>query len=298
MLGSFVNGGKRVTESLRAPSATAKDPPAMPELPEVEVTRRGLLPALAGQRLTAVVVRNPALRYPVPADLERRILRRRLQDIRRRGKYLLFDFGIGELLLHLGMSGSLRLLAAGAPAQPHDHVDLVFGPRLVRLHDPRRFGAVLWLGTEGARHPLLCRLGVEPLEERFSGAWLHAAVRGRGAAIKQVLMDASLVAGIGNIYASESLFRAGIRPSTPAQRLSCARCARLAGAIRETLLAATAAGGSSLRDFVGTDGHFGCFQQQYFVYGRAGEPCRVCGTPVRSLRMAQRSTFYCPRCQR
>ena len=270
----------------------------MPELPEVEVTRRGLLPELRGRRLTDVVVRNPALRYPVPPNLAEHIVGLTLRDIERRGKYLLFDFEGGELLVHLGMSGSLRSVAAGLPAGRHDHVDLVFGGRAVRLQDPRRFGAVLWLGEEGRTHPLLRHLGVEPLADALTPEHLYRATRGRSAAIKQVLMDSRVVVGIGNIYASESLFRAGIRPSARASRLSLPRYARLVTAIRDTLEAALAAGGSTLRDFVGSDGRPGYFQQQYFVYGRDGEPCRVCGTPIRALRQGQRSSFYCPRCQR
>lgn len=270
----------------------------MPELPEVEVTRRGLLYELRGRRVTDVVVRNAALRYPVPPDLAERVVGRTLRDIARRGKYLLFDFGDGELLVHLGMSGSLRIVAQNLPADKHEHLDLVFDAHAMRLRDPRRFGAVLWVGADGGAHPLLRRLGIEPLADTLTPERVHQVTRGRSATIKQVLMNSQVVVGIGNIYASESLFRAGIRPSTRAGRLSRLRCTRLAGAIRDTLEDALAAGGSTLRDFVGSDGKPGYFQQQYFVYGRAGEPCRVCGTLIRNLRQGQRSTFYCPRCQR
>lgn len=277
----------------------------MPELPEVEVTRRGIAAPLIGRRVCAVVARVPRLRYPLPVGLAEQLVGRRLLDIRRRGKYLLLDFGAGHLLLHLGMSGSLRVLpqaASVAPAQKHDHFDLLFDGYTLRLRDPRRFGAVLWLSAHDLpsveAHPLLAVLGIEPLSEAFTAAWLHAATRGRQAAIKPVLMDSHLVVGIGNIYASESLFRAGIDPRTPAARISQRRYARLVPEIRATLSEAIAAGGSSLRDFIHSDGSSGYFQQQYFVYGRTGEPCRVCGQPIRTLRQAQRATFYCGHCQR
>lgn len=281
----------------------------MPELPEVEVTRRGIAAPLIGRRVREVVARVPRLRYPLPDDLAAHLVGRRLLDIRRRGKYLLLDFGTGRLLLHLGMSGSLRVLpqaSASAPAQKHDHFDLVFEGATLRLRDPRRFGAVLWLPAAEAAmdaaavddHPLLAALGIEPLSAEFTPDWLYAATRGRHTAIKPLLMDGHLVVGIGNIYASESLFRAGIDPRAPAARIGLRRYARLVPEIRATLEAAIAAGGSSLRDFIHSDGGSGYFQQQYFVYGRTGEPCRICGRPIRALRQAQRATFYCGHCQR
>lgn len=270
----------------------------MPELPEVEVTRRGLAAQLPGRTVTAVTLRDGRLRWPVPAGLPQLLQGRRLQAIERRAKYLLLRFEHGTLLLHLGMSGSLRVLPAATPPAKHDHLDLLFGSTAMRLRDPRRFGAVLWAEGDGSSHPLLAGLGVEPLSEAFDGARLYSLTRGRRAAIKLVLMDARVVAGVGNIYASESLFRAGIRPGTAAQRLSRARCERLVQAVRATLQDALAAGGSTLRDFIGTDGAAGYFQQQYFVYDRAGEPCRRCGRPIRALRQGQRSTFFCPGCQR
>jgi formamidopyrimidine-DNA glycosylase len=270
----------------------------MPELPEVEITRRGVLAALAGSQVSAVAVRNSALRYPVPQDLGSRLSGCALSAIERRGKYLLLDFGCGEVLIHLGMSGSLQVLPAATPPGPHDHVDLVFGERAMRLRDPRRFGALLWLGRDGHEHPLLRDLGVEPLSGDLTAAYLHQATRRRSAPIKQVLMDSHVVAGIGNIYAAESLFRAGIRPTVAARRLSLRRCERLVETMRDTLKEALAAGGSSLRDFVASDGSPGYFQQHYYVYGRSGEPCRRCGTPIRSLRQGQRSSFFCPLCQR
>lgn len=274
----------------------------MPELPEVETTRRGLLPHVAGRTIEQVTVRQPRLRWPMPRDLPQRLAGARVAGIERRGKYLLFRIDArlpGWLLVHLGMSGSLRIVPANTPPGPHDHVDLRLDTgRILRLRDPRRFGAVLWHGGEPDRHPLLAHLGVEPLSPAFSGPWLYDRTRSRAAPIKQVLMDAGLVVGVGNIYANEALFQAGIDPRLPARRLGRVRCTRLVEAVRETLTRAIAAGGSSLRDFVDADGQPGYFQQQYAVYGRAGEPCRRCGGPIRHLRQGNRSTFFCPRCQR
>lgn len=270
----------------------------MPELPEVETTRRGLEPHLVGRRIAGVVVRNAGLRHPIPPQLESILPGRRIAGVSRRAKYLLIELDQGWLILHLGMSGSLRILPADTPPERHDHFDLVLDSgQCVRLRDPRRFCAVLWTETDVLRHPLLAHLGIEPLDAAFTGEWLHRHVRGRKTAIKLALMDARLVVGIGNIYANEALFRAGINPRTPAGRIGSGRCEKLAAAVRETLNAAIAAGGSSLRDFVDSGGNPGYFQQQYQVYGRADEPCRRCGTPIRQLRQGQRSTFYCPRCQ-
>jgi len=270
----------------------------MPELPEVEITRRGLAPTLTGKTATHVVVRHAVLRYPIPANLAELIQGRKLRDIHRRGKYLLFSFSTGTLLVHLGMSGSLRLLPSDEPAQKHDHVDIVFGKTVMRLRDPRRFGAVLWESGDINQHKLLATLGVEPLSTAFSGDWLYAATRGKTTPIKLFVMDGHVVVGVGNIYASESLFRARIDPRTPAGRLSRVRCTRLVLAIKETLEAALAAGGSTLRDFMHSDGSSGWFQQHYSVYGREGEACRVCGGKIHALRMGQRSSFFCPSCQR
>jgi formamidopyrimidine-DNA glycosylase len=273
----------------------------MPELPEVEVTRRGIAPTLTGNRVVAVIARTPALRYPLPDNLEQKLGNQRLTAVRRRGKYLLLDFGHGQLLIHLGMSGSLRLVPASLPAEKHDHFDLAFAigrkKTALRLRDPRRFGAILWLGRDAPLHPLLAVLGIEPLTDEFNASWLKQELAGLSAAIKPTLMDSHRVVGIGNIYASESLFRAGIDPRTPAGRISLKRLERLVPAIKATLAAAIDAGGSSLRDFIHSDGGSGYFQQQYFVYGRGGEPCRVCGRPIRELRQGQRASFYCPGCQ-
>ena len=271
----------------------------MPELPEVEITRRGLVPHLVGRRVETVVVRNRNLRWPIARDLGARVSGCTVRTVERRAKYLLIGCGSGWLIVHLGMSGSLRVLPRTTPAAKHDHFDLVFDSGfLVRLTDPRRFGAVLWEAQDPRFHPLLAGLAPEPFSDAFDGGWLHACIRGCRAAIKTVIMDSRTVVGVGNIYASESLFRAGINPKTAAGRISRERCDRLVQAIRETLSAAIDAGGSTLRDFVGSDGNPGYFQQNYYAYGRSGDPCRLCGQPIRLLRQGQRATFYCPRCQR
>jgi len=271
----------------------------VPELPEVEITRRGLVPHLVGRRVEAVVVRNRNLRWPIARNLGKRISGSTIGSVERRAKYLLIACGSGWLIVHLGMSGSLRVLPRATPAGKHDHFDLVIDSGLiVRLTDPRRFGAVLWEARDPRTHPLLADLAPEPLGAGFDAGWLHAHTRGRSAAIKAVLMDNHTVVGVGNIYASESLFRAGIHPKTAAGKISRERCDRLVKAIRETLSAAIDAGGSTLRDFVGSDGNPGYFQQSYYAYGRVGEPCRVCGQTIRLLRQGQRATFFCPQCQR
>lgn len=271
----------------------------MPELPEVETTRRGLAPQLTGRRLTAMTVRDHRLRWPVDPDLAKRLKGSTLLAIARRGKYLLFDFGTGTLLVHLGMSGSLRLVDAQEPAGKHDHVDWLFAPgRLLRLRDPRRFGAVLWHTGAIEGHPLLRRLGPEPLETEFDGDYLFRATRGVRASIKSVLMDSRRVVGVGNIYASEALFGAGIRPRAAAGRLTRPACDRLAAAVKRTLAAALKAGGSSLRDYRGADGALGYFQMEANVYGRTGAPCRVCQTPIRRIVQGQRASYYCPHCQK
>lgn len=274
----------------------------MPELPEVEVVRRGLLGSVLGRRVQRAEVRDPRLRWPVPADLDARLRGRSLHAVERRGKYLLLRFSGGTLIVHLGMSGSLRFLAPPPPPpRRHDHVDLLFEHGVLRYHDPRRFGAMLWhprAAGDPQGHPLLAGLGVEPFSPQFDGAYLHRATRGRKLAIKQLLLAGHAVVGVGNIYASESLFRARIRPSTSAGRLSAARCEALASAVRATLSDAIERGGSSLRDFVGSDGASGYFQLDCLVYGRAGQPCRACGSTVRVRHDQARATYWCPRCQR
>jgi formamidopyrimidine-DNA glycosylase len=270
----------------------------MPELPEVETTRRGLLP-LTGQRVARVAIRNPALRWPIPDDLPQLLPHQHFLELTRRAKYILVRCEQGTLLLHLGMSGRLCLLPQFEAPQKHDHLDIVFeSGQVLRLRDPRRFGAVLWLPGDPLAHTLLRDLGPEPLQDGFDGAYLHRYTRSRPGTIKTTLMDSHLVVGVGNIYASESLFRAGINPQTPANKISKPRYERLAAEVRKTLQEAIAAGGSSLRDFYGADGNPGYFQQEYFVYGRTGQPCKQCGTAIRQIRQGQRSTFYCPGCQK
>ena len=277
----------------------------MPELPEVEVTRRGVAPHLEGRTVQGVVMRRAGLRWPFPPELPAALAGRVVERTGRRGKYLLLHFAHGTLIVHLGMSGHLRIMPPGIPAGKHDHFDLVVegpdGRQVLRMTDPRRFGAVLWHDeAEGelAEHVLLRGLGVEPLEDGFSGQLLYDQTRQRGAAVKQVLLAGDIVVGVGNIYASESLFRARINPKTPARRISLARYEKLAQAIREVLAEAIAQGGSTLKDFLSVNGQSGYFQQTYFVYDRAGVPCKVCGTPVRQIKQGQRSTFYCVICQK
>jgi formamidopyrimidine-DNA glycosylase len=269
----------------------------MPELPEVEVARRGLAPQLTGRIISGVAVREPRLRWPVPRDVLA-LAGRTVRTIRRRGKYLLVDCGDGHLILHLGMSGSLRVLPPGTPAQKHDHFDLVLGDRVLRLRDPRRFGAVLWAAGDAHAHPLLAHLGIEPLSRALDARRLYALTRAHRTAIKQFLMDGRRIVGVGNIYANESLFRAGINPRKPARRLTAEQCEKLAKAIKHTLRAAIRAGGSTLRDFVGADGAAGYFQSRTWVYDRAGKKCRRCGALVRKRLQGQRSTYYCPTCQK
>jgi formamidopyrimidine-DNA glycosylase len=279
----------------------------MPELPEVEVTRRALAPYVEGLTVQAVRIRDRRLRWPVPARLGQTLKGRPLLTLDRRAKYLLWRFDHGTLISHLGMSGSWRLHLEAAPrAGTHDHADIEFtgaggASRIARLTDPRRFGALLWHPSRRgdlARHPLLSHLGLEPFDPRFDAAYLLAATRSRQASIKQVLLGGDVVVGVGNIYASESLFRAKIHPTLPAARLGMARCERLVPAVREVLAEAIEAGGSTLRNFIGADGSAGYFTLAARVYDRAGLPCKVCGTPIRRLAQGQRATFYCPRCQR
>lgn len=271
----------------------------MPELPEVETVRSGLAPLISGHRIEQVTVRHRGLRWPVGRRLERQLEGRGIQGVGRRGKYLLICCDRGTLIVHLGMSGSLCVVSASIPAGKHDHLDVTLDDgRILRFNDPRRFGSVHWIEGDPLAHPLLAPLGPEPLAPDFDGDWLYRATRNRKAAIKHILMDSHLLAGIGNIYANEALFRAGIHPARSAQRVSLARYRRLAAAVRDTLEKALAAGGSTLRDFVDATGKPGYFQQYYEVYGRAGAPCRVCGAAVRAMRQGQRSTFYCPHCQR
>jgi formamidopyrimidine-DNA glycosylase len=269
----------------------------MPELPEVETTRRGIEPHLLGQRIDALVVRQPQLRWPIPAAAIA-LKHATVTAVRRRAKFLLIDTDKGQLLLHLGMSGSLRVLPSGTPVGKHDHADLVLsGGQLLRFNDPRRFGAVLF-SEQPDNHPLLARLGPEPLSDALTGAWLHQRGKGRKQAIKTFIMDNHTVVGVGNIYAQESLFLAGIHPSRPAGRISAERYDTLASVIKEVLRRAIKAGGTTLKDFTRVDGQPGYFAQSLNVYGRQGEACLICATTLKGARHGQRSTAYCPRCQR
>ena len=268
----------------------------MPELPEVEVACRGIAPHVEGRTITAVAVREPRLRWRVPPAV-RALAGRAVRSVRRRGKYLLLDCGDGHLILHLGMSGSLQLVPAGTAPGKHDHVDIAFGEQLLRLRDPRRFGAVLWTAGPPESHPLISHLGIEPLSRALDGNRLHGLARGGRLQIKPFLMDGKRIVGIGNIYASESLFLAGVHPRLRAGRLSLERCVELTKAIKLTLRAAIRAGGSSLRDFVASDGEHGCFQTRTQVYDRAGKECRRCGGKIRRIVQGQRATYFCPDCQ-
>ncbi|WP_305041932.1 bifunctional DNA-formamidopyrimidine glycosylase/DNA-(apurinic or apyrimidinic site) lyase [Geoalkalibacter sp.] len=271
----------------------------MPELPEVETVRRGIGPHVQGRRIARVVVREARLRRPIPADLAARFAGVLVTDIVRRGKYLLFETPAGWLILHLGMSGSLRLVGAAQPPGKHDHVDLELDDgRLLRFCDPRRFGLLLWTREPPVHHPLLAGLGPEPLDESFTGAYLYEKAQGRRLAVKSLIMDSRIVVGVGNIYASEALFRARIRPDRAAGSLGRRDCDRLVESIKIVLGEAIAAGGTTLRDFVDGQGRPGYFRMQLQVYGRGGEACPVCARPLDSARIGQRSSFFCRRCQK
>lgn len=270
----------------------------MPELPEVEVTRRSFAERIAGARIEAVRLGKP-LRWPLGCDAGE-LVGRQVLEVQRRGKYLLVRLDQGWLLLHLGMSGSLQFAPALPEAGPHDHFELQTARGRLRLHDPRRFGAVVHVPSlvHARARKLLDGLGVEPLEAGFNPVTFHRSLQARRASIKQVLLSGDIVVGVGNIYASESLFMAGIRPTTRADRISRPRAARLHAAIVQVLQRALALGGSTLRDFSSAEGQSGYFQLDAMVYDRAGLPCRVCDTPIRTIRQGQRSTFYCPLCQK
>ncbi|HEY8049464.1 MAG TPA: bifunctional DNA-formamidopyrimidine glycosylase/DNA-(apurinic or apyrimidinic site) lyase [Ramlibacter sp.] len=271
----------------------------MPELPEVEVTRLSFADRIAGATIRAVRSSGKALRWPLGIDAAR-LVGRRVVRVRRRGKWLLMDLDEGVLLLHLGMSGSLSFASEQPQPGTHDHFDLVTTHGILRLNDPRRFGAVVYAPREDAPEgrKLLGRLGVEPLSGNFDVKDFHDSLRKRNAAIKQVLLAGDVVVGVGNIYASEALFLAGIRPTVPASRISAPRAAKLRQAIRDVLARAVEKGGSTLRDFSNARGESGYFQLEAMVYDRAGEPCRVCGAPIKGIRQGQRATYYCPHCQK
>ncbi len=271
----------------------------MPELPEVETTRRGIAPLVVGRTIAAAVLRTPKLRWPIPAELAAVLAGQNILAVERRAKYLLLRCSAGCILLHLGMSGHLRVVSAQLPPGRHDHVDLVFTDgSCLRFNDPRKFGAFLWLPAEPFEHPLLAGLGPEPFAAEMNGAYLHRCSRGRRLAVKPFMMDQRVVVGVGNIYASEALFRAGIHPRCQAGRISLTRYQKLALVICEVLQQAIAAGGTTIRDFQNASGKPGYFDIQLQVYGREGQPCPVCGQSIKHLKLGQRSTYFCSRCQR
>lgn len=270
----------------------------MPELPEVETTRLAIMPHIAGKKILLVVVRTPRLRQPIP-DLARLLPGRIVQGVERRGKYLLISFDRGWMIIHLGMSGNLWIVPAGTPPGNHDHLDILFaGDTLLRFNDPRRFGLVLWTEENPLQHPLLAAIGPEPLGDAFTGDYLFRISRRRKTAIKQLLMDSSIVAGVGNIYASEALFRAAIHPALPAGEIDPERAAQLATAIREVLLDSIEQGGTTIRDFRAGEEMTGYYAVRLAVYGREGEPCPRCGARIGRMRLGGRSTYFCAGCQR
>lgn len=277
----------------------------MPELPEVEVTRLGIAPHLEGRRVSAVKIIDGRLRWPVPSNLNELLPGQKVFGIERRGKYLLMEFEAGYLLLHLGMTGTLRVLPSSDTLKPHDRVTFEFGKLSLRLHDPRKFGAVLWHPKSKGpieKNPLLQKLGVEPFSAEFEGELgtdvLYQCSRKRSVAVKQFLLAGQAVVGVGNIYCSESLFEASIHPAKAAGKLTRPQCSRLANAVRLILKKAIAAGGSSLKDFVNSEGDPGHFMVQTKVYDRKDQPCKVCKTPIRQIVQGQRSTYFCPQCQK
>lgn len=270
----------------------------MPELPEVETTRQGIAPHCEGQTIRQVVVRNPRLRWPVPDDLPQQLEGQTIRTVERRAKYLFLHLDTGSVIVHLGMSGSLRVITDDSAPMRHDHVEIFLdNHRSLRFNDPRRFGCWLWT-TDWGQHPLISQLGPEPLSDDFNGAWLFRLSRQKQTPVKSFIMDNHVVVGVGNIYANEALFKAGIHPKRKAGRISLDRYHRLADAIRETLQAAILMGGTTLRDFVNSEGKPGYFAQSLLVYGKSGTLCPDCNTSLKDIRMNNRSTVYCPRCQR
>jgi formamidopyrimidine-DNA glycosylase len=268
----------------------------MPELPEVETTRRGIAPHILDREITGALVRQTRLRWPVP-PLRRLLVGHRVHAVDRRAKYLLIRIGSGTLIVHLGMSGSLRITRHDSPLRKHDHVELCFGDEGLRLHDPRRFGALLWTEDDPLAHPRLRGLGPEPLSEDFNAAYLSERARGRRTPIKSLLMDGHVVVGVGNIYATEALFRAGIHPARASARISLQRLETLVAAVKTVLAYAIERGGTTLRDFVNESGEPGYFAQELLAYGRSGEPCKRCGSILTSRQIGQRASAYCPGCQ-
>ncbi len=269
----------------------------MPELPEVETTRRGITPHIHGKQINKVILRQRQLRWPIPRNLNALVKNQHINSISRRAKYLLFATDAGHIILHLGMSGSLRIVASNTNPRKHDHVDFVFGDQTLRFHDPRRFGTILWTRKDPLRHKLLSQLGPEPLNEDFDGKYLHLRAKERKVSVKNFIMNSHVVVGVGNIYASEALFLSGIHPQRAAGRISSQRYAILATKIKEVLQNAIDMGGTSLRDFVREDGNPGYFANQLNVYNKKGQPCPQCGSPIQARVLGQRSSFFCSHCQ-
>jgi formamidopyrimidine-DNA glycosylase len=281
------------------PAAGCHPSEAMPELPEVETTRRGIEPHAAGRKIVALQLYEPRLRWRVPDELPGLVAGQRILHAKRRAKYLLLELESGTLLLHLGMSGSLRVLPADTPRLTHDHFDLVLDSgKTLRFNDPRRFGSLHYVTGDPNEHPLLAKLAPEPLDPAFNTAYLWRITRRRRVAIKQLLMNSRLVVGVGNIYANEALFRAKVRPRRQARTLTRIETGRIVRAVKSVLAMAIRVGGTTLRDYVGADGEPGYFKQKLYVYERSAQPCRTCRTPVRQLTQGQRSTYYCPTCQK
>ena len=270
----------------------------MPELPEVETTRRGIQPWLENNTITEIRVHNASLRWPIPNTIQS-LVAQPIKSIKRRGKYLLIACPTGTAIIHLGMSGSLRICELDSARRKHDHVEFVIsGNKVLRYHDPRRFGCVLWQIDNVLQHPLLSALGPEPLGEEFNSEYLKGLARNRKTPIKNFIMDSHIVVGVGNIYASESLFKAKVRPSRATQRVTRAEFDRLVEAVKETLTHSIAQGGTTLKDFVNSDGNPGYFAQSLSVYGRKDDPCHHCGTTIKAKVIGQRASFYCPNCQK
>lgn len=270
----------------------------MPELPEVETSRRGIEPHITQQKITSVNIRNPRLRWPVPENLPQLLKSQTIKQVTRRGKYLILELQHGSILIHLGMSGSLRIVSPTIPADKHDHIDICFSNnKILRLRDPRKFGCVLWAEHPVDGHKLISPLGPEPLSDDFNADYLYRHSRKRNTSIKSFIMNSHIVVGVGNIYACESLFKAGINPKRKAGRISVKSCERLVSNIKQTLTEAIKQGGTTLRDFTAEDGKPGYFAQQLSVYGRAGSACHQCGNEIKQITQQQRSTFYCSNCQ-
>jgi len=271
----------------------------MPELPEVETSRRGIEPHILNKKVTDVIIRQKQLRWPITASLKKQLTGQVIQQVERRGKYILLRTSTGTVILHLGMSGSLRILNKSISAEKHDHFDIIFSNnKVLRLRDPRRFGAVLWTKANPLKHKLLIKLGPEPLDDAFSAEYLYQQSRNRKVAIKTFLMNSHVVVGVGNIYANESLFAAGINPKRSASKISLTRYQKLIPAIKTILIRSIEQGGTTLKDFINEDGKPGYFQQTLAVYGRTEQPCIHCGTAIKKISQTQRSTYYCSRCQK